>query len=343
METDSFDFKIPKRLITQKPITPRDSARLLYVGNKLKDLNVQDLPKFIKKKNILVLNDTKVIPARFLGQKKTASIEITLHKSNDNGTWSAFARPARKLREGNIIKISSNFSAEVVEKLEDGEFILQFTVASLERALQKHGFMPLPPYIKRAKKNHPADLKMYQTIYAHHMGAFATPTAGLHFTKSLLTTIATGGAKIVYLTLNVGAGTFLPVKVKHIANHKMHTEWGQITSKTANDINTVRKNGGKVIACGTTVLRLLESATDENNTLQPYEGETNKFIRPNYQFRIVDRLMTNFHMPRTTLFMLVSAFSGLEKMKSAYTHAIKAGYRFYSYGDACFLDRNLSS
>ena len=343
METDSFDFKIPKRLIAQKPITPRDSARLLYVGNKLKDLNVQDLPKFIKKGDILVLNDTKVIPARFLGQRGEASIEVTLHKSNDNGTWSAFARPARRLREGNIIKISSNFSAEVVKKLEGGEFILQFTVASLERALQKHGFMPLPPYIKRAKKGHPADLEMYQTIYARHMGAFAAPTAGLHFTKSLLTAIATGGAKIVYLTLDVGAGTFLPVKVKHIANHKMHAEWGQITSKTANDINTVRKNGGKVIACGTTVLRLLESATDENGTLQPYEGETNKFIRPGYQFRIVDRLMTNFHMPRTTLFMLVSAFSGLEKMKSAYTHAIKAGYRFYSYGDACFLDRNLSS
>ena len=297
----------------------------------------------IKKGDILVLNDTKVIPARFLGQRGEASIEVTLHKSNDNGTWSAFARPARRLREGNIIKISSNFSAEVVKKLEGGEFILQFTVASLERALQKHGFMPLPPYIKRAKKGHPADLEMYQTIYARHMGAFAAPTAGLHFTKSLLTAIATGGAKIVYLTLNVGAGTFLPVKVKHIANHKMHAEWGQITSKTANDINTVRKNGGKVIACGTTVLRLLESATDENGTLQPYEGETNKFIRPGYQFRMVDRLMTNFHMPRTTLFMLVSAFSGLEKMKSAYTHAIKAGYRFYSYGDACFLDRNLSS
>ena len=343
MRTDEFNFKLPKNLIAQKPIIPRDSARLLYIGNKQKDLNVLDLPKFIKDGDILVLNDTKVIPARFLGQRGKATIEVTLHKSNDDGTWSAFARPARKLQKGNILEIASNFSAEVVKKLDGGEFILRFKVASLERALEKHGFMPLPPYIKRAKHGNPADLEMYQTIYARNKGAFAAPTAGLHFTDSLLTTIAAGGAKIVYLTLNVGAGTFLPVKVKHIADHKMHAEWGQMNSNTANDINTVRKNGGKVIACGTTVLRLLESATDGNGTLQPFEGETNKFITPGYQFKTVDRLMTNFHMPRTTLFMLVSAFSGLERMRLAYNHAIKAGYRFYSYGDACLLDQNLSS
>jgi len=340
MKTDAFDFDLPKELIAQEPATPRDSARLLHIGEDLVDLSVRDLPKLINPRDVLVVNNTKVIPARLRGRRGEASIEITLHKRNGDETWCAFARPAKRLREGDIIEFASNFSAAVVEKRDSGEIVVGFSGQEVFSGLAENGFMPLPPYIGRKEGVRETDHQDYQTVYAAKAGAVAAPTAGLHFTDSLLSEIKNVGIDIVELTLHVGAGTFLPVKVEDTDEHKMHSEWGRLDETAVQRIMKARHAGGKVMACGTTALRLLESAAPAVGELAPFEGDTDIFITPGYKFRIVDRLMTNFHLPCSTLFMLVSAFSGLGRMKAAYAHAVNSKYRFYSYGDACLLEKN---
>jgi S-adenosylmethionine:tRNA ribosyltransferase-isomerase len=340
MKTNAFDFDLPKELIAQEPATPRDSARLLHVREDLADLAIRDLPSLINSGDVLVVNNTKVIPARLRGRRGEASIEITLHKRNGDETWCAFARPARRLKEGDIIEFSINFSAAVVEKRDGGEIVVGFLGQEVFSGLAENGFMPLPPYIARKEGIRETDQQDYQTVYAANAGAVAAPTAGLHFTETLLTEIRNSGIDVVELTLHVGAGTFLPVKVEDTKEHKMHSEWGQLDEAAVQRIMKARKTGGKIIACGTTALRLLESAAPAIGELAPFEGDTDIFITPGYKFRIVDRLMTNFHLPCSTLFMLVSAFSGLDRMTSAYAHAIRSGYRFYSYGDACLLEKN---
>ena len=339
MKTDCFDFKLPKKLIAQEPCTPRDAAKLLHIGECLRNLTIRDLPNIMSSKDILVLNNTKVIPARLKGLRNKTSIEITLHKLNSDKTWRAFAKPARKLRTGDSINFSTNFSATVLEKKENGEIVVSFSGKELFNNLNQHGSMPLPPYIKRKINRANPDELNYQTVYASNLGAVAAPTAGLHFSKELIEQIKSTGIDVVELTLHVGAGTFLPVKVENIHDHVIHSEWGKLNKESVERINLARKAGGRVTACGTTVLRLLESAVNENGELEPFEGETDIFITPGYKFKIVDRLITNFHLPRSTLIMLVAAFSGLERIKSAYEYAIKSGYRFYSYGDASLLER----
>jgi len=343
MKTSTFDFNLPKNLIAQEPVSPRDSARLLHVGNEMRDLVVKDLITLVNPGDVLVINDTKVIPARLRGKRNEVSIEITLHKKNIDDTWCAFARPARRLHEGETIKFSANFYATVLEKREAGEIVVNFSGQEIFSGLAENGFMPLPPYIDRKNANKETDRQDYQTIYAANPGAVAAPTAGLHFTDSLITKLRNYGVDIVELTLHVGAGTFLPVKVDDTDNHKMHSERGELGEDAVHRILTARKKGSRIMACGTTTMRLLEAASPAVGELLPFNGDTDIFITPGYNFRIVDRLITNFHLPKSTLFMLVSAFSGIEKMKAAYTHAIRSRYRFYSYGDACLLERNESS
>ncbi|MDA1325389.1 MAG: tRNA preQ1(34) S-adenosylmethionine ribosyltransferase-isomerase QueA [Proteobacteria bacterium] len=343
MRTDEFDFDLPRALIAQQPAFPRDTSRLLTVGEDLRDLGMRDLPGLLRAGDILVLNDTRVIPARLRGKRGEATIEVTLHRRLSETDWRAFARPARRLQVGDRIAFAPDFSATVTEKRDAGEIGLHFADITqeqpLEQALERHGIMPLPPYIGRPKEGAAADREKYQTVYAANPGAVAAPTAGLHFTETLLSELQEAGILIAKLTLHVGAGTFLPVKVDRIEDHKMHSEWGRIDHATADGINAAREAGGRVVAAGTTALRLLESATDEAGTVTAFEDTTDIFISPGYQFRAVDLLLTNFHLPKSTLFMLVSAFAGLARMKAAYQHAIKSGYRFYSYGDGCLLHR----
>ncbi|MDA0652556.1 MAG: tRNA preQ1(34) S-adenosylmethionine ribosyltransferase-isomerase QueA [Proteobacteria bacterium] len=344
MRTDAFDFDLPRALIAQQPASPRDSSRLLTVAAELCDLGMRDLPRLLRAGDILVLNDTRVIPARLRGKRGEATIEVTLHRRLSEADWHAFARPARRLHLGDRIVFAPDFSAMVTEKLEGGEIGLRFDdippEKPLELALERHGFMPLPPYIGRPKEGAATDRETYQTVYAANPGAVAAPTAGLHFTETLLSDLQEAGIAIAKLTLHVGAGTFLPVKVDRIEDHKMHSEWGRIDGATADRINEARAAGGRIVAAGTTALRLLESATDEAGIVRGFEDTTDIFISPGYRFRAVDMLLTNFHLPKSTLFMLVSAFAGLARMKAAYRHAIKTGYRFYSYGDACLLHRD---
>ena len=340
MRTDEFDFDLPRNLIAQQPANPRDASRLLEIGDNLRDQVVRDLPSLLRKGDILVLNDTRVIPARLRGKRGAAGVEVTLHRRLSETIWHAFARPAKRLKIGDRIEFAADFSATVNEKRDGGEIGLSLSSNEpLEMALERYGIMPLPPYIDRPKEGSATDQETYQTVYATNPGAVAAPTAGLHFTESLLSDLQEAGISIAKLTLHVGAGTFLPVKAKRIEDHKMHSEWGCIDAATAERINAARSAGGRVVAAGTTVLRLLESAADETGRVNEFEGTTDIFISPGYRFRAVDLLLTNFHLPRSTLFMLVSAFSGLTRMKDAYRHAISAGYRFYSYGDACLLHR----
>jgi len=339
MRTDDFDFDLPRDLIAQHPASPRDASRLLTVGRDLRDLGMRDLPRLLRAGDVLVLNDTRVIPARLRGRRGEAAIEVTLHRRLSETGWHAFARPARRLHVGDRIVFASDFNATVTEKRDGGEVGLEFAGASLDQALERYGIMPLPPYIDRPKGGSATDRADYQTVYAAKPGAVAAPTAGLHFTESLLSDLGEAGIQVAKLTLHVGAGTFLPVKVDQIEDHRMHSEWGRIDRATADRINAARTAGGRVVSAGTTSLRLLESATDESGFVHCFEGTTDIFIAPGYRFRAVDVLLTNFHLPRSTLFMLVPAFSGLARMKTAYRHAIEAGYRFYSYGDACLLQR----
>ncbi len=341
MKTADFDFDLPPECVAARPVSPRDAARMLAVDESLRDLGVGDLPSLLDPGDVLVFNDTRVLPARLRGRRGEARIEATLHKQEAADAWRAFARPAKRLRPGDTVTFADDFSAEIEDKRDGGEVLLRFDKSGpdLIAALHEHGEMPLPPYIRREAGADDRDRGDYQTMFAEIEGAVAAPTAGLHFTPALMQAIADRGVTAVPLTLHVGAGTFLPVKVADIREHRMHAECGEITDATAEAINRARAAGGRILAVGTTVLRLLESAADESGVLRPFAGETDIFISPGYRFRIVDMLMTNFHLPRSTLFMLVCAFAGMARMKAAYAHAIASGYRFYSYGDACLLKR----
>lgn len=336
MKTEQFDFDLPHTFIATEPAQPRDSARMLVVkGNSLKDLSVINLPDFLNEGDVMVFNDTKVLPARLRGKRGQAGIEVTLHKIIENNVWMVFAKPGKKLRVNDRINFADDFSAVVKEKFGTGEIKLQFECDDLSGCLKRYGEMPLPPYIKREAGAR--DNKDYQTVYAKHEGAVAAPTAGLHFTDNLLAVLKKKKVKLTFITLHVGAGTFLPVKAEDTKDHKMHSEYLEISEETAAVINEAKKNGNRIVAVGTTSLRALESAVNAKGVLNAYAGETDIFITPGYKFKLVDMLMTNFHLPRSTLFMLVSAFAGLETMKDAYSHAMAKNYRFYSYGDSCLL------
>lgn len=354
MRVDLFDFDLPEDLIALRPAEPRDAARLLVVrpGESLEDRIVRDLPDLLAPGDVLVLNDTKVIPARLHARRArgaaVAGIEILLHKREGASSWRAFARPAKKLAPGDVLSFGESGSdfgdaaARVVEKGEGGEVVLDFAPLAgpdLDLAIVRLGEMPLPPYIAGKRKADARDLSDYQTVYAREAGAVAAPTAGLHFTPDLFERLAARGVERHFVTLHVGAGTFLPVKVEDTREHRMHSEWGTITAETADALNAARARGGRIVAVGTTSLRLLESAVREDGTFPPFSGDTDIFITPGYRFRAVDALMTNFHLPRSTLMMLVSAFSGFETMRAAYAHAIAARYRFYSFGDSSLLFR----
>jgi len=347
LRLSDFDFDLPENLIARHPASPRDSARLLVVGERLADRRVSELPDLLRTNDLLVFNDTKVIPAQLAGQRPSrgegppARIEVTLHKRQGADSWRAFAKPGKRLVLGDRIDFAADFSAEVTEKTADGQVGLRFNVAGadLHQALLHHGAMPLPPYIRKLRAVTAADASDYQTVYARAEGAVAAPTAGLHFTADLLAILARRGIESVHLTLHVGAGTFLPVKSERIDEHRMHAEYGEISAPAAGAINRARAAGRRVVAVGTTSLRLLESAASEDGVVKPFAGETDIFITPGYRFRTTDLLMTNFHLPKSTLFMLVAAFAGLARMKAAYAHAIASGYRFFSYGDACLLER----
>ena len=340
MKTSDFDFDLPRGLIAQHPVEPRDAARLLQVGATLADRAVAELPDLLRPGDLLVTNDTKVIPARLAGRRGTAGVEVTLHQAVDGGTWKAFARPARKLGLGDRLDFAPGFAAEVTGKGEAGEVTLAFDRrdGALLAALEEHGIMPLPPYIQRDTAGDPRDRGDYQTIFARRAGAVAAPTAGLHFTDRLLQRLAERGIGRVTVTLHVGAGTFLPVKTEEVEAHAMHGETGEVTAEAAAAVNAARAAGGRIVAVGTTSLRLLESVAAADGSLAAFTGETRLFILPGYRFKVADLLMTNFHLPRSTLFMLVCAFAGKARMEAAYAHAIAKGYRFYSYGDACLLE-----
>ncbi len=341
MLVDDFDFSLPRELIAQRPVSPRHDARLLLADGG-GDRRVWDLPGLLDPGDLLVFNDTRVIPARLRGKRGEASVQVTLHMRTGNDSWKAFARPARKLKSGDDIVFADDFSARVTGKGDGGEVNLRFNLsgAGLMAALERHGGMPLPPYIKRPGPADARDREDYQTLFARKDGAVAAPTAGLHFTPELISALDDRGVKRATVTLHVGAGTFLAVKVEDTDDHLMHAEWGEIDAATAAAVNAARAAGGRVVAVGTTSLRLLETAADGGGRLHPFCGDTDIFITPGYRFKIVDLLMTNFHLPRSTLFMLVCAFAGMDAMKRTYETAIGKGYRFYSYGDACLLHRD---
>jgi S-adenosylmethionine:tRNA ribosyltransferase-isomerase len=348
MRTDDFDFDLPKSFVAQRPIKPRDAARLLDVGDTFRDLGVRDLPELLQPGDIAVFNDTRVIPTRLWGIRGQARIEATLHKpelgddqSDRNDTWRAFARPGKRLRIGDTVTFADTLNAEVVDKPEGGEVVLRFNRGgqALLQALEQVGAMPLPPYIDRRDGPDSTDYQDYQTVFAHTPGAIAAPTAGLHFTDDLLARLDARGVKRVTATLHVGAGTFLPVKTDDPRDHAMHSEFGEITAETAQAINDARTAGGRAIAIGTTALRLMETAADDSGTVHPFRDESDIFILPGYSFKATDLLFTNFHLPRSTLFMLVCAFAGRRRMLAAYEHAKEQGYRFFSYGDASLLRR----
>ena len=335
-----YDFNLPPGAIAQKPVSPREAARLLVPKDgQFFDHHIADLPGLLRPGDLVIVNNTRVIPAQLTARKGEGRIGFTLHKRLGTDSWQAFAKPAKKCTPGSVIEFESGFSAEVLEKLEDGAVNLRFNLSgtALESAIEGVGAMPLPPYIKRADGADDADKSDYQTVFARHTGAVAAPTAGLHFTDSLKNQLIARGIGFSEVTLHVGAGTFLPVKTEAIAEHKMHSEWGEVSSDTVAAITQTRAAGGRVICVGTTSLRILEAAYQAHGRLAPFSGETDIFITPGYQFGVVDMLLTNFHLPRSTLLMLVSAFSGHSQILSAYHYAIEQGYRFFSYGDACLL------
>jgi S-adenosylmethionine:tRNA ribosyltransferase-isomerase len=336
-----FDFSLPAELIAQQPASPRDTARMLAIGAELRDLGVRDLPRLLTRGDLLVYNDTKVIKARLRGKRETASVEVTLHQRIESDRWRAFARPAKKLKEGDRIDFTPAFFAEVEEKADQGEVVLHFNLGGMDllSALETHGEMPLPPYIKRPRGGLADDVEDYQTLWGVKAGAVAASTAGLHFTPELLAALEQAGIGRVALTLHVGAGTFLPVKTEEVEEHKMHAEWGEISNEAADAIERTRREGGRIVAVGTTALRLLETVAAADGRVSAWSGETRLFVLPGYHFRVVDKLLTNFHLPKSTLFMLVSAFAGLARMQAAYAHAIQQGYRFFSYGDCCLIER----
>ncbi|PBC08946.1 tRNA preQ1(34) S-adenosylmethionine ribosyltransferase-isomerase QueA [Mesorhizobium sp. WSM3859] len=355
MRVDLFDFDLPEERIALRPAEPRDSARLLVVkpGETLQDCVVRDLPSLLREGDVLVFNDTKVIPAQLKGMRKrgeaVAQVEATLHMRVAPDRWQAFMRPGKRIAAGDRIHFGHDgnscflgqLDATVIEKGEAGEALLGFDLSGpfLDEALHAVGHIPLPPYIASKRDDDERDRADYQTIYAREEGAVAAPTAGLHFTPELFAALDAKAIERRFVTLHVGAGTFLPVKADDTADHKMHAETGSVSAETAAALNAARARGGRIICVGTTSLRLLESAARDDGSIEPWSGPTDIFITPGYRFRTADMLMTNFHLPRSTLFMLVSAFSGLETMRAAYAHAIENRYRFYSYGDASLLYR----
>lgn len=339
MRVELFDFALPPENIALRPASPRDAARMLVLdGDATRDAHVRDLPAQLRAGDCLVFNDTRVIPAQLEGRRGDASIGATLHKREGLRRWRAFIRNAKRLRDGDAIDFGAGVSATASDRAEDGSFALDFAGDEpVEQLLERAGRMPLPPYIAAKRPTDARDADDYQTMFAAEPGAVAAPTAALHFTPDLLARLDAAGIGHETLTLHVGAGTFLPVKAEDTDAHRMHTEWGRIDAATADRLNAVRARGGRVIAVGTTSLRLLESAARDDDTIAPFEGDTAIFITPGYRFRAIDGLMTNFHLPKSTLFMLVSALMGLERMQAAYAHAIASGYRFYSYGDSSLL------
>jgi S-adenosylmethionine:tRNA ribosyltransferase-isomerase len=356
MQLADFDFDLPDDRIALRPAKPRDSARLLIVspGAALRDSTVRELPGELRAGDVLVLNDTRVIPARLKGVRhrgdNRVAVEATLHRRLSAHQWAAFMRPGKRLAEGDRVMFGEAsdracflgaLDATVTAKGEGGEVTLNFDLSGpgLDAAIAERGAMPLPPYIAAKRAEDAQDRRDYQTVYAEEDGSVAAPTAGLHFTPELFARLEQTGIETAFVTLHVGAGTFLPVKTETVAEHRMHPEWGEVDAATAERLNAARRAGGRIVCVGTTSLRLLESATGEDGVIRAFEGDTAIFITPGYRFRAADGLMTNFHLPRSTLFMLVSAFAGLEAMRGAYAHAIATGYRFYSYGDASLLWR----
>lgn len=360
MRLSDFDFDLPEDRIALRPAEPRDSARFLVVrpGQPLADHMVSDLPDFLRPGDALVFNDTRVIPARLSGLREgrttggadgtPVAVEATLHRRLAPSRWSAFMRPGKRLKVGDRVSFGASedracdldrLDAVVVEKHDGGEVVLAFDLSGpdLDIGIAKHGDMPLPPYIAAKRGEDARDRVDYQTVYAREDGSVAAPTAGLHFTPALLDRLKAKGVSLHFVTLHVGAGTFLPVKTDEVSEHKMHAEYGQVTEEIADALNAVRAAGGRIVCVGTTSLRLLESATGEDGVVRPFADETAIFITPGYRFRAADVLMTNFHLPKSTLFMLVSAFAGALTMREAYEHAIQTGYRFYSYGDSSLL------
>lgn len=355
MRVSDFDFDLPERLIALRPAVPRESARLLVIrpGAPPEDRSIADLPNLLARGDTLVFNDTRVIPAAFTGVRAPRAsmplerpqplfgpkIRVNLHKRVGPNTWLAFIKGARKIETGDRLTLNGSLACLVAEKRDDGEAVLAFELedGELDAAIAAHGAMPLPPYIAGRRAPDERDRADYQTIFADPAGSVAAPTAGLHFTPALMDALEARKIGRATVTLHVGAGTFLPVKADDTTAHRMHAETGMITAATADRINGSRKAGGRTIAVGTTSLRLLESASDDHGLVHPYADDTAIFITPGYRFRAVDALVSNFHLPRSTLFMLVSAFAGLETMRAAYVHAIEQGYRFYSYGDACLI------
>jgi S-adenosylmethionine:tRNA ribosyltransferase-isomerase len=339
MRVDLFDFGLPQDRIALRPARPRDSARMLLVeGEEISDRTVLDLPDLLSPGDVLIFNDTRVIPAQLEGRRGDASVGATLHKREGPREWRAFIRNAKRVRPGDVIDFENNVKASAIEKDAEGAVLLHFHGQEpVELLLERAGRMPLPPYIASKRAVDDADRSDYQTMFAVEVGAVAAPTAALHFTDRLIAALDARGVQRETLTLHVGAGTFLPVKGETTQEHVMHAEWGHIDAATAERLNAARKAGGRIIAVGTTSLRLLESAAADDGAIQPFEGDTAIFITPGYRFKAVDGLMTNFHLPRSTLFMLVSALMGLDTMKAAYAHAIEHGYRFYSYGDSSLL------
>jgi S-adenosylmethionine:tRNA ribosyltransferase-isomerase len=361
MRTSLFDFELPAERVALRPVTPRDAARLLVVrpggAPELADAVVRDLPDLLRPGDTLVVNESRVIAARLTGRRLgrgevAPAIEATLHRRLDGSRWRAFVRPAKRLREGDVIRFGDEGKVCFLGQLdatveakggagEAGEVTLAFAFHGpvLDQAIAERGDMPLPPYIASRRPPDEQDRSDYQTLFAREEGSVAAPTAGLHFTERLLADLSMREIGLARVTLHVGAGTFLPVKAEDTAEHRMHGEWGSVSAETAAALNGARSRGGRIVAVGSTALRLIETAAGVDGTLRAFAGETALFITPGYRFRAVDMLISNFHLPRSTLFMLVAAFCGLDVMQRAYAHAIAAGYRFYSYGDACLLFR----
>ncbi len=358
MRVDLFDFELPEDRIALRPASPRDAARMLVVpqsGATFEDRSVADLPDVLAPGDVLVVNDTRVIPARLSGIRvrgeSTARVDVTLHKREAPDRWRAFVRPAKRLALGERVRFGeesesaacllASLDAEVVEKGDGGEVVFAFEFAGpeLDEAVARLGHMPLPPYIAAKRPEDDADRLDYQTLFAEREGAVAAPTAGLHFTSQLVERLVARGIAVERVTLHVGAGTFLPVKAEDTADHRMHAEYGELSAGTAARLNAARARGGRIVAVGTTSLRVLETAVNADGTFPAWSGDTSIFITPGVPIRSADAMLTNFHLPKSTLFMLVSAFSGLERMQAAYAHAIASGYRFYSYGDASLLFR----
>ena len=342
-KVQDYDYILPPEAIAQIPVSPRDSAKLLdCTSHRLHDRQVCDLPDILKEGDLLIVNDTKVLRAQLTGYRGLGKIRFTLHKRASGNIWHAFAKPAKKCSVGTMVSFSDRLTATVTEKFEDGEVVLSFSTsdADLDDAIHAIGQMPLPPYIKRGDSGNSDDMVNYQTMFAEKLGAVAAPTAGLHFTPELKKRLISAGIQFAHVTLHVGAGTFLPVKVDSLSEHRMHAEWGAISAKTASAITTAKKEGRRIIAIGTTAMRILEAAYQEgrkHDGFASFSGETDIFITPGYRFGICDLLFTNFHLPKSTLLMLVSAFYGFEDIRKVYQHALSHHYRFFSYGDACLL------